>query len=479
MRIAELLKGISFESRTDMTDDFDEICSDSRKIKGENTLFFAYKGSAFDSHSLSAELYREGKIKHIVSERALDGIASTLVKDGRQAFSAACANYFGNPQKELTLIGVTGTNGKTTVSYLIEKIFEDKGVVRIGTNGANIMGDMRQTENTTPAPYDFFNFLRQAVDRGAKAAVSEVSSHALSQGRLSGVKFDAAVFTNLTGDHLDYHGNMESYYEAKKLFFSDMYSRKRIINIDNPYGERLFEQINGEKYCCGSAAGADLSALKAAFSFDGIEAVLSYRGKKFEFKSPLVGGHNLENIMAALCTAFALDVPPEEAAQNAEKLRAIPGRLERYSGNGITVFVDYAHTDDALRRITRTLKELSGGKLLTVFGAGGDRDKGKRPRMGKAVEENSDIVVLTNDNPRTETPSAIIDDILGGMENKKNIYVQEDRERAIALAISIAEKGDCVLVAGKGHEDYQIVGKTKRHFSDSETVKKYLYGGKL
>jgi UDP-N-acetylmuramyl-tripeptide synthetase/UDP-N-acetylmuramoyl-tripeptide--D-alanyl-D-alanine ligase len=476
MRISELLRGIPFTGEIDC--DFDGITSDSRRLEGENILFFAYKGTDFDSHQIAAELYREGKVKGVVSERALEWVPVVLTEDGRTAFCAACVNFFGNPQKELTLIGVTGTNGKTTVTYLLEKIYEDGGVVRIGTNGANVMGDKFHIDNTTPSPYDFFKLLRLGADKGAKTAIAEVSSHALSQGRLAGVVFDAAVFTNLTGDHLDYHGDMESYYSAKKLFFSDLYSRRRIINIDNPYGKRLFGEINGGKYSYGgfNPNESDLSVIKADFTFDGTAAVLSYKGTEFNLKSPLVGAHNLENIMAALCTAFALGEPIERAVRKAEKLAAVSGRLERYSNKGITVFVDYAHTDDALRRITATLKGLKKGKLITVFGAGGDRDKSKRPRMGKAVEENSDIAVVTSDNPRTETPSAIIDDILAGMGEKIKIYREEDRGRAIAFAISTAKDGDCVLVAGKGHEDYQIIGKTKRHFSDSEMVKNYLFG---
>jgi UDP-N-acetylmuramoyl-L-alanyl-D-glutamate--2,6-diaminopimelate ligase len=475
MRIAELLNGIRYVGSTEL--DFDGITSDSRKIQGENTLFFAYKGADFDSHDLAADLYKNGKISYVVSERELNGSPSIITKNGRETFCAACANFFGNPQKELVLIGVTGTNGKTTVTYLLEKIFEKDGVIRIGTNGVSIMGDRLEIENTTPSPYDFFKFLRLAADRGAKTAISEVSSHALAQGRLSGVKFNAAVFTNLTGDHLDYHGDMESYYSAKKLLFSDEYSQKRIINTDSSYGERLFNEIGGDKYSYGILNGkcADLSAT-ANFSFEGTEALLSYGEERFELKTPLVGGHNLENIMAALCTAFAMDVPKEGAVRCAEKLKAVPGRLERYSGNGITVFIDYAHTDDALRRITAALKRLNKGRLITVFGAGGDRDKSKRPRMGSAVQENSDIAVVTSDNPRTENPAAIIADILEGMSKDGKIFVETDRQQAIALAISVAERGDCVLVAGKGHEDYQIVGKTKRHFSDSEIVKKYLGG---
>jgi UDP-N-acetylmuramoyl-L-alanyl-D-glutamate--2,6-diaminopimelate ligase len=479
MLISELLKGVSYKGETEL--DFDGITADSERISGACPLFFAYKGSSFDSHNLAAELYRSGKIAYIASERIIEGIPSVLVEDGRRAFCKASAAFFRNPQEELTLIGVTGTNGKTTVTYLIEKIFEEKGVARIGTNGISLVGEELPANTTTPSPYDFFACLRRAADKGAEIAVTEVSSHALSQGRLSGVIFDAAVFTNLTGDHLDYHGDMDSYFNAKKLLFADAYSVKRIINVHNLYGEVLFEETGGEKYSYGSynPVACDLSVADAEFSFDGIKAVLSYRGEDFELKTPLLGGHNLENIMAALCAAIALGVPAPEAAKRAGELGRIPGRLERYDNGGITVFIDYAHTDDALKRITQTLGRLKNGRLITVFGAGGDRDRSKRPRMGRAVGENSDIAVVTSDNPRTETPASIIDDILEGLSDRRKVYVQEDRERAIEFALSIAEKNDVLLVAGKGHEDYQIVGKTKRHFSDSETVKKYLYGRRI
>ncbi|MDR2105033.1 MAG: UDP-N-acetylmuramoyl-L-alanyl-D-glutamate--2,6-diaminopimelate ligase [Deferribacteraceae bacterium] len=475
MHIDKLLDGVDFLGNTEL--DFDRISSDSRRLEGKNILFFAYNGSNFDSHPLAVELYKSGKIRYIVSERVLENTPSILVENGRQAFCTASANFFGNPQKELTLMGVTGTNGKTTVTYLLEKIFEKNGVARIGTNGVNIMGSKLCIDNTTPSPYDFFKLLRQAADRGIKAAAAEVSSHALEQGRLAGVNFNAAVFTNLTGDHLDYHKDMQSYYNAKKLLFTDLYSQKRIINRDCPHGERLFKEIGGEKYSYGSSKECDLFVKKVNFTFDGTAAVLSYRGESFNIKTSLLGAHNLENIMAALTTSFALGVPIKQAVRSAESLTAVRGRLERYNNNGITAFVDYAHTDDALRRITFALKNLSAGRLITVFGAGGDRDKSKRPRMGRAAEENSDVSVVTSDNPRTEPPELIIDDILGGMQKTKQVFVKEDREEAIRFAVSIAKKGDCILVAGKGHEDYQIIGTTKRRFSDSEVVKKYLFNG--
>lgn len=476
MLVNELLRGVEILSDASglLTVDVADISADSRELP-ENALFFAYAGTSFDTHDIAVGLLAEGKIAGIVAERALS-VPHILVKDSRRAFARACANFFG-ADEELTLIGVTGTNGKTTTTWIIEKILNTAGIktIRIGTTGASFAGRHYELDNTTPGPYILHKLLHEAVRLGAEASIMEVSSHALDQGRLGDVVFDVAVFMNLTGDHLDYHKDMESYYQAKKRLFTAPLSRKQVVNIDNDYGKRLFDDAEGEKYSFGINDG-DLKAENINIAIDGIHAKLSYRGKSFDVESKLTGEFNLENILAAVMTAFALGISEEAVTKALADMGNIPGRLEKYEYNGITAFVDYAHTDDALKNALLALRAICYGRIITVFGAGGDRDKSKRPRMGKVVQAYSDFIVVTSDNPRTEDQASIIEDILGGMIVNDTVHVEPDREKAIKYAINTAQKGDCILVAGKGHENYQIIGTSKYHFSDGELVRKYLSG---
>jgi UDP-N-acetylmuramoyl-L-alanyl-D-glutamate--2,6-diaminopimelate ligase len=493
MKVSKILDGIKYATaRSDtgdptfMTLEAGDITADSRRPESSGgMLFFAYKGANFDSHDEALRLYNEGKIIGAVVERPLD-MPSIVVEDGRRAFSLACANFFGKPETKLKTVAVTGTNGKTTVTWLLEKIFSEAGMpcVRIGTTGANIpkaadsdVGEVIEIDNTTPSPYDFYKFLAAGVQAGAKAAVAEVSSHALDQDRLFGIVFDVAIFTNLTGDHLDYHKDSESYYQAKKKLFTDAYSYKKVINIANVAGQRLYDEAGVPKTSFAandSKLSSDIRVSRHTFSANGTQAVISCKDKDYSLDSPLVGEFNLENILAAVAGAMAAGVIPEVAVKAAGMLENVPGRLERYSAGGISVFVDFAHTDDALENVLETLRMLAEKRLITVFGAGGDRDKTKRPRMGKIAQRYSDLVVVTSDNPRTEEPARIIADITAGMSMNESVRVVEDREKAIAYAIAEAEAGDIVVIAGKGHESYQIIGAAKHHFSDSEMTQKYL-----
>ncbi|MDR0454542.1 MAG: UDP-N-acetylmuramoyl-L-alanyl-D-glutamate--2,6-diaminopimelate ligase [Deferribacteraceae bacterium] len=476
MQISEILTGINvIEAEPSLVElNVPDIAYDSKFVTA-GALFFAYKGTNFDSHSAVAELYAKKLISCAVSEHKTDGVPCIVVENGRRAFATACANFFGNPHKKMTTVGVTGTNGKTTVTWLLERIFNGAGfkTVRIGTTGANVAGKIYDLDNTTPSPYLFHKMLAEGVKAGATFAVSEISSHALVQDRIAGVVFDAAVFTNLTGDHLDYHKDMDAYYKAKKSLFESSRSRLQIVNTDNAYGVNIYDESGGDRFSYGRE-GKFLRVSDYSVNAGGTVASVVYNGEEYKLTSPLAGEFNLENILAAASAALALGIKMDAVQKGVKELDNIPGRLEKYSGDGILVFVDYAHTDDALRNVLQTLKKIIEGRLITVFGAGGDRDKSKRPRMGRTAQELSDFVIVTSDNPRTEDPERIIKDILAGMTADEKLFVEINREKAIASAIRLANKGDAVLIAGKGHENYQIIGKTSHPFSDSNFVRLYL-----
>ncbi|GAB7140906.1 UDP-N-acetylmuramoyl-L-alanyl-D-glutamate--2,6-di aminopimelate ligase [Deferribacterales bacterium RsTz2092] len=478
MQVNNLIAGVDvlYANNELLARDVTSISADSKNITKDasKTLFFAYKGASFDSHMLVEKLYKDDLIIGAISERELS-VPHILVKDGRRAFAVASANWFNRPDKALKLVAITGTNGKTTTTWLVEAILERAGLkpVRIGTTGVHLDGKSYEIDNTTPSSYDFCRYLAMGVESGAKAAVAELSSHALAQDRLAGLHFDVATFTNLTGDHLDYHKEIESYYRAKKRLFDDAYSRIKVININNDYGKRLYSEVEGVKFSYGMNEG-DLYATNYETTLTGINAELSYKDNLYEVHSPLVGEYNLENVLAATASTLVLGIDIKTIVEAISSVGNITGRLERYVGGGVSVFVDYAHTDDALKNVLSALQKLKTGRLIVVFGAGGDRDKTKRPRMGRAVQEYSDLSVVTSDNPRTEEPNSIIEEILAGMRRDSSIHVEVDREKAIKYAIETAKSGDIVVVAGKGHEDYQIIGKTKYHFSDKEVVQRYL-----
>jgi UDP-N-acetylmuramoyl-L-alanyl-D-glutamate--2,6-diaminopimelate ligase len=387
----------------------------------------------------------------------------------------------------LDLIGVTGTNGKTTSAYLIRHIFNlaDRRAGLLGTVEYDLGGRVEPAPLTTPGAVRFTRSLAEMLKAGCRTAVVEASSHALAQERVWPHRFAAAVFTNLTRDHLDYHGDMENYLQAKRSLFSRLDAEaSAVFNLGDPASPRLAGDCRARLsgYVLADAAGSG----KPAPDFPGdvflariIDSGLA--GQSFElsgpgvsrrFRSPLVGRHNAENSLGAILAALALGVPAEAIGEALAGFSGVPGRLERIqSDSGTMAFVDYAHTDDALRSVLSVLRPLAAGKLITVFGCGGDRDRGKRPLMARAAEELSDRVVVTSDNPRTENPYAIIDEIMAGFVHPEAVAVEADRERAVALAAGFAGPDDAILVAGKGHEDYQIVGTVKRRLDDRELLR--------
>ncbi|MGL4909677.1 MAG: UDP-N-acetylmuramoyl-L-alanyl-D-glutamate--2,6-diaminopimelate ligase [Cetobacterium sp.] len=425
---------------------------DSRKIK-QGDIFVALKGSLVDGHKYINTALEKGASAIIVSEEVeLVGDASYfLVQNLREQLGKIASNFYDHPEKKLKVIGVTGTNGKTTTTYLIEQILGEEKVARIGTVEYKIGDEIIEAPNTTPESLDIIKMSKKAVDKGLEYLVMEVSSHGLTSGRVDMLDFDIAVFTNLTPEHLDYHKDMEDYFRAKKILFQKLKNKSNgIINIDDSYGKRIFEEFSGKSYSLDVAADLNLEDIK-------------------KLKPTLLGKFNMYNVLGAIGVARLLNIDENLIKERVQKIKSAPGRFETVcAGQDFKVIVDYAHTGDALENILQGVIELGeSGKIITVFGCGGDRDKIKRPIMAKIAEKYSDIVIVTSDNPRTENPDDIISDIVKGFENK-NYIVEIDRKEAIKKAVLKAEKNDIILIAGKGHETYQILGTTKIHFDDRE-----------
>ncbi|HUL60773.1 MAG TPA: UDP-N-acetylmuramoyl-L-alanyl-D-glutamate--2,6-diaminopimelate ligase [Anaeromyxobacteraceae bacterium] len=494
MKLSVVIHGSGAHGPLDGDPEVRRVTCDSREA-GAGTLFFALPGAKLDGHAFAAEAARRGAVA-VVAERpvACPPALLLLAPSGRRAMAVAAANFHGRPADAMKLAGVTGTNGKTTVAYLVEACARAAAlpVGMIGTITWRTPAAERPASHTTPESTAIQAMLAEMRDSGARAAILEVSSHALAQERVAGMRFAAAGFTNLTRDHLDYHGDMDAYFAAKRRLFTEHLAPDglAVVNARDPWGARLADQLGPGKrvWRYGTRAEDALRAEGARVQLDGITATLATPAGGFALRSPLVGGHNLENLLCAAGLALGLGIPPEAVARGLAACRGAPGRLERIAARGVSVFVDYAHTDDALAHAIAALRALAPRRLVTVFGCGGDRDPGKRPLMGRAAAAGSDLVVVTSDNPRTEDPAAILRAIVPGVEEAglralapaaardgaRGYLVEPDRRAAIALAVAAAREGDAVLVAGKGHEDYQIVGAERRHLSDREEAERAL-----
>jgi UDP-N-acetylmuramoyl-L-alanyl-D-glutamate--2,6-diaminopimelate ligase len=403
------------------------------------------------------------------------------VADARKALAISAANYYARPAEVLKLIGVTGTNGKTTTSYLVDSILRAAGceVGLLGTIGYRLVREARPAPNTTPESLDLQKHLAKIVRAGGTHAVLEASSHALALDRLWGCPFAVAIFTNLTRDHLDYHKTLEDYFAAKRRLFEGTGAAAPatgVINRDDEYSERL-TGLASRTLTYGLEPGADVTTRKPALSLSGVEFTAETPTGKIEIRSKLVGRPNVYNILAAISAGVALALPKEVIATGVAQLSAVPGRFERIeSGQPFLLIVDYAHTDDALRNLLATATELNpNGRKITMFGCGGDRDRTKRPLMGEAAGHASDIVVLTSDNPRNEDPLLIINDVIVGVQRTKaKVFVEPDRQKAIEMALDEARSGDIVLLAGKGHETYQVLRNRTIEFDDREVARAAL-----
>ena len=463
------------------------IAYDSRAV-ARGHMFVALKGLQTDGTAFAAQAIERGALA-IVSEQPAPPdvrIPWVTVGDARLALAVLAAAFYGHPSREMQVVGITGTNGKTTIAYLLASMFEAAGI-RCGVLGtvAYRLGpgeqDVREAARTTPEAPDVQALLREMVALGCGACAMEVSSHALSLRRVDDMKFAAAVFTNLTRDHLDFHSDMEAYFQAKRRLFEMLPSAApSLLNVDDPRGASLVE-AGGRPVTYAINRPADVTTGPLSFSLDGLTFDVRTPRGTLHLRSKLVGRPNVYNILAAVATATALDLPFDAIERGVAALEGVPGRFQVASSakDEVTVVVDYAHTDDALRNLLETARPLAQGRLITVFGCGGDRDRTKRPLMGAVASRLSDLVVITSDNPRSEDPQRIIDEIQRGItaDTRKDtgqLLTIVDRRAAIAKAVEVAKPGDLVLIAGKGHEKYQVIGDQTLPFDDVAVAREAL-----
>jgi UDP-N-acetylmuramoyl-L-alanyl-D-glutamate--2,6-diaminopimelate ligase len=494
---AEIARAVSgAEVHGDLRTEIHGIQHDSRAV-ASGDLFAVLRGSRTDGRRFVEDAQKKGAAALLVDELLESLLPQILVDDVRSRLGEVSAAVYDAPTAELETVGVTGTNGKTTTVYLVESALSTLGMRPgvIGTVEYRFESRVWSAPHTTPEATVIQSVAAEMRAAGATHLVMEASSHGLAQGRLKGTAFKVAAFTNLTQDHLDYHGDMTAYSHAKLLLFTEALEAvpdaRVVVNVDDPFAETIIERTRRPvvTVSLNPESGADIYPEGSPlFGIQGIEAAVRTPSGTFQQVSPLIGRHNLSNLLLALGICNALGIPDRDAAA-ALNCNGAPGRLERVSADDdITVLVDYAHTPDALARVLDSLNPLKTGRLLCVFGCGGDRDNAKRPLMGSAVRDRADVAVVTSDNPRTEDPDDIIQMILPGIENgrlsrcaakgvasrDKGFCVEPDRRKAIALAIRAARPGDTVLIAGKGHEDYQILGTEKIHFDDREEAREAL-----
>jgi UDP-N-acetylmuramoyl-L-alanyl-D-glutamate--2,6-diaminopimelate ligase len=482
MRLASLLQAAGIPAVL-ADPEIDSLSYDSR-LTGAGSLFFALPGAKANGAEFAQQAAGKGAAAVVAETLVGDcGCPVVQVQDARGAMADIAAAFYGHPDRSLKCAGVTGTNGKTTTTFLMKHLLDSASLRSglIGTVKYVVGSEEISAPRTTPESVDLQEMLARMRDSGSKAVAMEVSSHALVQQRVRGIEFDAAVFTNLTQDHLDYHRTMDAYFEAKSLLFENLAAQtgkkgRAIINADDRHGHLLMERL-GKKVrtsTFGRGVGADFRA--SAIQFDGTGSVfqLDAKRKSFLVRMPLIGLFNIYNALAALAAAAACGVELRGAIAALASAPQVPGRLERViAKRNFQVFVDYAHTDDALKNVLRTLKDLKPARLITVFGCGGDRDRAKRPLMAAAAEELSDWTLVTSDNPRREDPEAIIRDVEAGMRGT-NFETITDRENAIRHAIDLAGPGDIVLIAGKGHENYQEFADRRITFDDVDIAGKAM-----
>ncbi|MDP3296513.1 MAG: UDP-N-acetylmuramoyl-L-alanyl-D-glutamate--2,6-diaminopimelate ligase [Thermodesulfovibrionia bacterium] len=502
MTIAEILRGLNVKRITGpLEKEIEGIAYDSRVVK-KGFLFVAIKGLSVDGHAFIKDVISKGAVG-VVTEKAVDvqnEITVIKVDDSRDALALMSAAFYRDPSKKLSLIGITGTNGKTTTSYITKNILEvwGKKVGLLGTVQYIVANKILPASHTTPESLDLQGYLREMVDNNIEYGVIEVSSHALALKRVKGCSFRVAVFTNFSQDHLDFHGTMDDYFAAKAMLFDylgkDDYA---VLNWDDSMVRSLAEKLNCHCITCGLERGAMLRAMNIT---DNRQQTTDYRQQtadnrlqttdnrrqwelsfmiqtpedRFAVSSALIGRNNVYNILMSAGVAYALGVSREAIIEGIRTVKPVEGRLEKIdAGQNFLCIVDYAHTEDALKKLIEEARLITSGKIITVFGCGGDRDRTKRPKMGAVASDLSDFVVITSDNSRIEEPSEIIKDIIKGIK-KDNYMIEPDRAKAIEKAISIAKTGDILLIAGKGHENYQEIKGIRYPFSDKEVFKKTI-----
>lgn len=483
MNLGKLLERVQpVEMGVDSSTEITSLAYDSRRVD-KGCAFFAIQGEKTDGHLFIDEAIRRGAIA-IVSDReapAQHADRWVRVRKVRRALSEAARGFYDHPELKLKLIGITGTNGKTTTAYLLNSIFEAAGsrTGMFGTVEYRLSTRTVSASNTTPESLDLISYFHELVAGGAEVAILEVSSHALAQERVWGLPFSAAVFTNLTRDHLDYHHNFEDYFAAKQRLFEGLGTLPpdlAVINADDPWGRRLLALPNPRKITYGLESKVDVGVKKHSQRTSGFVATFGTPQGDLEIESPLLGRANLLNVLAATATATGLGIPAEGIQLGLRRLNAVPGRFQKIDeGQPFLVIVDYAHTDDALRNVLEAAREFARNRLIVVFGCGGERDRTKRPVMGEIAGRLSDLAVLTSDNPRGEDPIVIMNDVLVGLQRTGRPYLAEvNREVAIRKALAEAREGDVVILAGKGHETYQILKDRTIAFDDRVVAREVL-----
>lgn len=471
------------------------LSDDSRSLKPGH-VFVAVKGGKADGHRYLAQAVQAGAAALVVQDQPVGltvppSVPVLRVPDSRRAVGLLAGRFHGDPSSKLAMIGVTGTNGKTTITYLCRAVLEAAGrkVGVIGTVAYRIGGEVIPASHTTPGAVELQALLARMVAAGLDAAVMEVSSHALALDRTAGCEFDVAVFTNLTQDHLDFHADLEDYFQAKLRLFAGLTQagrklrpKRAVVNVDDERGARVCQACRVPLWTYAVRRPADIRAEAVRLSLAGTCFTAATPVGRFEVASKLVGEHNVYNLLAAIGVGLQEGATQEQIRAGLASVENVPGRFERVdAGQDFTVVVDYAHTEDALMRLLAAANRLKTGRIITLFGCGGDRDRGKRPKMGRVAAEQSDVVVLTSDNPRSEDPAAILHEVEAGVKEalaaapaRARYRVIVDRRQAIEAAVREARAGDTVLIAGKGHEDYQIVGDQKLHFDDREVARDAL-----
>ena len=493
MTVAQLMAALNgqvaiVEQRGALDRTVTSVTDDSRAV-ASGSLFVAVKGERVDGHRFVAQAAQAGAAA-IVAQEAVEAGSLPFVKvaDSRKALGFIGSSFYGDPSARLSMIGVTGTNGKTTTTYLCKALLEGIGrhVGLIGTVAYQIGAETIPASHTTPGALELQGLLMKMTRAGLNSVVMEVSSHALAMDRTAGCEYDAAVFTNLTQDHLDYHRTMEEYFQAKLRLFTGLGKGKKtgqraIINMDDPRGAEIRAACRVPVWGYAVKSQADLKAERVHLSMNGSAFSAATPAGTFAVESRLVGEHNVYNLLGAIGVALHAGATCDQVREAVAKVINVPGRFERVSaGQDFTVVVDYAHTEDALVRLLTAAQALKSHRIITLFGCGGDRDRGKRPKMGRAAVEYSDVVVLTSDNPRTEDPMAILREVEVGvreaLQSRSHVeyHLVPDRREAIGMAVRLARTGDIVLIAGKGHEDYQIVGTKKVYFDDREAAREAI-----
>lgn len=484
MKFSEMMKKYSEKPAIESFKDFEVkgLAYDSRKVK-DGYIFFAIKGLKDDGNKYVNDALSNGA-SMVVTEENLNTEADVLkVPQIRKVMAAMSSIYYGNPSEKLKLIGVTGTNGKTTTTYLINQLLKSKGYKSglIGTINYQIGEQKFESSLTTPDSIELNQILSQMVDAGMNYCVMEVSSIALEMDRVHGLNFDTALFTNLTSEHLDFHINMENYFNAKKILFDSLSDDSfAITNADDPFGHKILSDCHAKKSSYSVKNESDLKAYNERLSLAGIQFDVNWNGKEYLLKSHLSGRFNIYNILASVSAVSNYEVDIPTIQKELLNFDGVPGRFTKIKlPNGAIAVVDYSHTSDSLKNAIESAIEIlneenRNSRVITIFGCGGNKDKTKRPVMGNIATSLSDYAIITSDNPRFEDPYEIIDEIIGGIEKKSNYEVIENREEAIRKGIEMSGEGDIVLICGKGHETYQEVKGARTHFDDKEIVEKYL-----